>query len=272
MYKLLCIFGRKLCGRLVLHGSTENRMRATFRNYLQRNGYDRFDIKAVLFDMDGVLYDSMPEHVRSWQQTMEEFGFKSTRPRDFYLHEGRTGNSTINLMMQREFGRDATQEEVRRIYARKAELFARYHTGRVMTGAREVLEWVRSNGLTPVLVTGSGQPSLLERLNDRFPGIFTPDTMVTAFDVKNGKPHPEPFLMGLKKGGNLQPNQALVVENAPLGTEAAHRAKIFTITVNTGPLKDTILKEAGADVILPSMPALYDRLPDFLQMVRTLQR
>lgn len=68
-----------------------------------------------------------------------------------------------------------------------------------MPGAREVLEMVKSYGLLPVLVTGSGQPSLLDKLDEDFPGIFTPDTMVTAFDVKFGKPHPEPFLIGLKK-------------------------------------------------------------------------
>ena len=58
--------------------------------------------------------------------------------------------------------------------------------------------------------------------------------MVTAFDVKYGKPHPEPYLMGLEKAG-VHANEAFVVENAPMGVEAGVAAGIFTIAVNTGP-------------------------------------
>ena len=57
--------------------------------------------------------------------------------------------------------------------------------------------------------------------------------MVTAFDVKHGKPHPEPYLMALEKGG-FNVNEAIVIENAPLGVQAGIAAGIFTIAVNTG--------------------------------------
>ncbi len=245
-------------------------MESTFLNYLQRNNYPRFDTKAVLFDMDGVLYDSMPAHARSWQQTMEEFGLENTGLEDFYLHEGRTGDSTIRILFERN-RRKATREEIEKIYARKTELFATYNSGKTIDGAKEVLELVKSCGLTPVLVTGSGQPTLLNRLNDNFPGIFTPQTMVTAFDVKNGKPHPEPFLMGLQKGGTLQPYQALAIENAPLGVQSATQAGIFTVAVNTGPLKDNILGDAGAALIFHSMQELLDRLPEILKIVASIK-
>jgi len=121
-----------------------------------------------------------------------------------------------------------------------------------------------------VLVTGSGQPSLLDRLDLDFPGIFTPATMVTAFDVVNGKPDPEPFLMGLKKGGHLKPNQAIVIENAPLGIEAAVAAGIFTIAVNTGPLPDKILKDAGASLVFDSMITLRAELPGLLNIIENI--
>jgi beta-phosphoglucomutase-like phosphatase (HAD superfamily) len=90
--------------------------------------------------------------------------------------------------------------------------------------------------------------------------------MITAFDTKIGKPHPEPFLMGLKKGGNLKPNQALVIENAPLGTESATKAGIFTICVNTGPLDNKILIDAGANIVFQSMPELLDKFPEILKI------
>ena len=81
--------------------------------------------------------------------------------------------------------------------------------------------------------------------------------MVTAFDVKYGKPNPEPYLMALKKA-HLQPNEALVIENAPLGVQAGVAAGIFTIAVNTGPLPDQVLWDEGANLLFPSMPAFNE--------------
>ncbi len=81
--------------------------------------------------------------------------------------------------------------------------------------------------------------------------------MVTAFDVKLGKPHPEPYLMGLKKAG-VEAHEAIVVENAPMGVQAGVAAGIFTIAVNTGPLNDSVLLDAGADLLYPGMTALAE--------------
>lgn len=81
--------------------------------------------------------------------------------------------------------------------------------------------------------------------------------MVTAFDVKYGKPNPEPYLMGLKKAG-IEANEAVVVENAPLGVKAGVAAGIFTIAVNTGPLPNSALLDEGANLLFSSMQELSD--------------
>lgn len=206
-------------------------------------------IKAVLFDMDGVLYDSMPNHAKAWSTAVTEFGL-SMSPHEAYLHEGRTGHGTINILAQRHWGRNATTEEMERIYAAKSALFNTCPEPQPMPGAAQLLQSIRSLGLTIVLVTGSAQHSLLTRLAHDFPGIFNAERMVTAFDVKHGKPHPEPYLMGLEKAG-VSASEAIVIENAPLGVEAAHAAGIYTIAVNTGPLSPKVLLDAGADIVLP---------------------
>lgn len=233
-----------------------------FQEYLDKQGFDKFDLKAVLFDMDGVLYDSMKYHANSWYETMSEFGYEST-PEEFYLHEGRTGGNTIDILTQRNFGRNATEEEKKNIYSRKSELFTKYNDGDLIPYAKEMLNKVKSIGLKCVLVTGSGQHSLLGKLDQNFPGIFSKDMMVTAFDVKKGKPDPEPYLMGLQKAGNLKPNQAVVVENAPMGVEAASSAGIFTFAINTGPIDPKVLSDAGANIVLPSMEYLFDSWDDY---------
>ena len=214
-------------------------------------------IKAVFFDMDGVLYDSMPNHVQAWCDTLSTWGLYA-KPEDIYLMEGRTGATTIDIIINKNWGRDATQEEKESIYSQKAQRFVELNThSKPMPGALEVLEKVKQLGLKRVVVTGSGQPTLFNNLDTHFPGFFETGWMVTAYDVQFGKPHPEPYLMGLKKA-NVKPHEAIVIENAPLGIESAVAAGIFTIAVNTGPLPDDVLLKAGANTLFPSMNALAE--------------
>lgn len=235
-------------------------------NYQTRNGFDEMHLKAVLFDMDGVLYDSMRNHAKAWAYAMERFGMPMT-PEDVYMNEGRTGKSTINLFARHYRGCNVTDEEVERIYAVKAEFFNHCPDPAPMPGAQELLNKIKGDGLRIVLVTGSGQRTLLDRLNKNFPGIFTPENMVTSFDVVHGKPNPEPYLRGLAKAG-VEPWEAVVVENAPLGVRAAVAAKIFTIAVNTGPLPDEMLAAEGANLIFPRMTELRDKWEEIMSAAR----
>lgn len=228
----------------------------SIQKYLQKSKYNLINLKAVLFDMDGVLFDSMPYHAEAWHKVMCENNLHMSRE-EAYMHEGRTGAGTINIVSRRVLGRNATTQETEDIYREKAAIFNSYPEAKPMMGADKVLAKVKKDGLTAMVVTGSGQTSLLERLETNFPNTFKPELMVTAFDVKFGKPNPEPYLMALSKG-QLTPNEAIVIENAPLGVEAGVAAGIFTIAVNTGPLDDKVLLDAGANLLFPSMQALAD--------------
>ena len=231
-------------------------IREQINRYLRAHNHEALHLKAVLFDMDGVLFNSMPYHAEAWHEVMKLYGMTLSRE-EAYMHEGRTGASTINIVSLRDRGHEATPEEIEEIYAEKSRLFNRFPTAERMPGAWEALQQVRDAGLTAMVVTGSGQLSLLDRLNSNFPGIFRRELMVTAFDVKIGKPNPEPYLMALQKGG-LKPNEAIVVENAPLGVRAGVAAGIFTVAVNTGPLPDDALLSEGANLLYPSMQAFAE--------------
>ncbi len=231
--------------------------------YLLTRSHSHIDLKSVLFDMDGVLFNSMPYHADAWHKVMESHGLHLSRE-EAYLHEGRTGASTINIVYRRQYGQDAAPELIERIYEEKSREFNTHPEPEPMPGAWEVLKKVKTEGLTPMLVTGSGQHSLLNRLSRNYPGMFRPELMVTAFDVKYGKPNPEPYLMALQKG-KLKPNEAIVIENAPLGVEAGVAAGVFTVAVNTGPIDDKILLDAGADILFPSMQSFCDSWEELRQ-------
>jgi HAD superfamily hydrolase (TIGR01509 family) len=235
---------------------------AAIRSYLIEHHLDRFKLESILFDMDGVLFDSMPLHAFAWTKTFNELGFLFTEE-EAYLHEGRTGDGTINIVYERELMRPATPSEISRIYDRKSVLFESQPVAPVMPGAKELLDRVKSDGLKRLLVTGSGQKALLTRLESNFPGHFSIDRMVTAYDVTQGKPHPEPYFQGLKKAQG-QIENAFVVENAPLGIESAKSAGLFVVAVNTGKLQDDHLLDAGADLLFHGMPALCESWPALL--------
>ena len=230
-----------------------NHMHVAIQKYLQENSYQKLSLKAFLFDMDGVLYDSMKVHAYSWIKAMQSNGINMTEA-DAYLHEGRTGHDTINLIAERE-GIQVDADKMKHIYHEKTTLFASYPPPTVIHGSVELIQKVLAAGLFAMLVTGSGQPTLLDQLNVDFPHVFTRDKMVTSFDVKQGKPNPGPYLMALQKGG-LHASEAIVVENAPLGIKAARAAGLFVIAVNTGPLPDSVLLDAGANLLFPTLHSL----------------
>lgn len=227
-------------------------IQASIDRYLARTGHDKFESRAVLFDMDGVLYDSMPGHARAWKGVCDSIGIEADE-NEFFAHEGRTGAATIDILIRRAFGRPATEEECRELYRRKTELFAARTTPvPCMPGARAAVDASLAGGCTTVLVTGSGQGSLLQRLEKDYPGAFPANRRITGNDVKHGKPAPEPYLKGIELAG-VEKWQAIGVDNAPLGVESSSRAGLFTIGVRTGPIAAGSLLEAGADIVVDGM-------------------
>ncbi|PID94715.1 MAG: beta-phosphoglucomutase [Bacteroidales bacterium] len=209
------------------------------------------NIKAIFFDMDGILFDSMPHHAEAWTKALNEYGFEFSKY-DVYKNEGRTGDSTINELHLAKYGTEASPTKKKDIYDLKAKYFNQLPEAKIIPNVAEVLNFVKELGLTIVLVTGSAQISLLDKLELNFPHIFTADKMVTAFDVKYGKPNPEPYLIALDKA-KVKSSEAIVVENAPLGVRASIDAGIFTIAVNTGILKRSDLSKEGANIVLDNM-------------------
>jgi len=200
----------------------------------------------------------MPHHAKAWVYAFEQMGVEFDEY-EAYMREGMTGAGTINEIFRHKLGRKATEEECQQIYKIKSDCFETLGAAKTIPHITAILQLVKDAGLEIFVVTGSGQLSLLDTLHDHFPGFFQREKMVTAFDVKKGKPDPEPYLMALQKGC-LKPEQVVVIENAPLGVRSAVGAGIFTIAVNTGILKDEELTGNGADLLYKNMQSLHEEL------------
>ena len=214
--------------------------------------------KAVFFDQDGILYNSMPYHAESWAYAMTKHGLPYT-PEECYRNEGRTSTGVIKEYFQRIYGKEATPEIIQAIYADKTEHFNEMTGGfpGTIPGVSDVLHFLYDHGVQCWVVTGSGQHNLIDALNETFDHVFT--GIISSFDVLHGKPDPEPYLKAWSRSG-FKKEECMVVENAPLGVRAAKAAELFTCAVNTGPLPDSDLAAEGADRIFPDMYALLEWL------------
>ena len=95
-------------------------MKNSIKQYIEKHGFERFCPKAVLFDMDGVIYDSMPNHSCSWSQAMADFGLEMP-PSGAYEYEGMRGVETIQKLARQQWGREVSEEEAQKMYAHKSD-------------------------------------------------------------------------------------------------------------------------------------------------------
>lgn len=217
--------------------------------------------KAYFFDMDGVLFNSMPNHAIAWVEVMKNHQLPFTAY-DCYINEGRTGSAVIREAIWNAEQREAGEEELKEIYAEKAACFNRLTTESnqptpTIENVDKVLQHVKDQGDQIWVVTGSGQRTLINNLQAVFPGIFQQDRMITAFDVTHGKPNPEPYLKAWERSG-LKKEDCFVIENAPLGIQSGKAAGLTVYAVNTGILTRKDLEQA--DRVFDSMQELLEFL------------
>ena len=166
--------------------------------------------KVVLFDMDGVLYDSMPNHGVAWQRAMKEFGIHFTLE-DSYATEGARGVDTIRKYAKAQLGKELSEEEAQQMYDVKAHYFHEMPEAKVFDGVIDLMQKIKASGLKIGIVTGSAQLPLIERVTRDFGEFVSKDQITTAYDVKRGKPNPDPYLMGLKRLVIMRPQKVLLL-------------------------------------------------------------
>lgn len=215
-------------------------------------------LRAVVFDVDGVLVQSMEKHHEAYQRALGPYGIQVEREQVF-ANEGRRAREVLHHIAALH-GVRLEGAELDAVTKVKQDAFMGFGPMPMYPGVAELVERVQGAGLRVAIVTGTARVNV----EHHFGGLLrTLDAVVTADDVKRTKPDPEPYVAALTKLG-LMPNEAVVVENAPLGVQSARAAGIQVIGVaSTNPAD--VLREHGATVVVDRVADVWTVLGGWMQ-------
>lgn len=198
--------------------------------------------------MDGVLVDAMPFHCEAIQIAAKQVANIDVEQRDVYLLEGMPGEDMIKKVLKLKGHNDKRggggggggEDEDEKlgllahdIHERKKKIFGEINASKPIHGAKEIISSIRCK---KALVSGAAREEVNSTV-DKYFGRDAFDVIISGEDIEEGKPSPDPFRIALRKL-ELTESEALVVENAPLGVQAANEAGIRCIvTLNNTPLK-----------------------------------
>jgi len=199
-----------------------------------------FQISAFIFDMDGVITDTMPYHLRAWRSVFAAQGIQTSHE-DIYKREGQKGIDSVRELFK-EKGGLYTGIIGQRLLEEKEKIFKRIFKRKFIAGSRGFVKKYKTQGFKLALVTGTSRHEAKKLLPHELWDCF--DVTVCGSDVQNGKPHPEPYLKALAKL-NIKPKEAIVFENAPFGIRSAKAAGLTCLALETS-LPASYLKNADA--------------------------
>ena len=185
---------------------------------------------GFLFDLDGTLIDSKPAVERAWIKLAQEAQIPLEKM--VGLH-GIPAEQSLRMLLE-----DRSEEEIKSWVDRIEFLESSDTTGVVpIPGAKNLLNELNERNIPWTIVTSCTIPLAISRVTAA--GIEMPDHSVTFNDVKLGKPHPEPFILGAKRIG-LNPSQCWVIEDAPAGVKSGKSAGCTVAAVLTSHLKEQL--------------------------------
>lgn len=186
--------------------------------------------QGIVFDMDGTLVDSMPAHMEAWRVTCERYGYPFDL--DYMNSLGGVPTQQTVVVLNDKFGMDRNPFDVARF---KRETWESMKLEPVIIGATmAVFEHYRPT-MAIGIGTGAERPHA-EHLLSAHGLLARIDSLVTASDVKHGKPHPETFLTVAQQMG-IEPAKCVVFEDTEIGRQAATDAGMDCIMVKNGEIQ-----------------------------------
>lgn len=207
------------------------------------------NLKAVLFDLDGVLVNSAKYHIKAWQQVLKNHNLKEIPEIEFLLREGEKAKETFRLLV-RKHNPGLSNRQINMYVKEKKKLYQGIATRGLRPEARKAVELCLQKGYKTAIVTGSRKSNIKHVLEKDERMLF--HSIIHSKSSKKGKPHPDPYLKATKRL-HLSPQECLVIENAPLGIQSARAAGMTCIAITTT-LPEDNLKEAH--LIIPDLDHL----------------
>lgn len=181
------------------------------------------NIKAVLFDMDGVIFDTERVYMEEWDEVFSKYGYKFEP--SVYLELMGTGRKNVRRVFKKVFGDDLPLDEMYK--DKDAMIFDTIRKGElpIKPGAVELLTFLREKGYKIALATSAIRERLdiQIKINNIYENF---DAMVCGDDITNSKPDPEIFLKAADKLG-VNPEECIVVEDSAAGIKGAHDGKML---------------------------------------------
>ena len=205
--------------------------------------------KAVLFDMDGVIVDSMPYHFISWFETLKKYNV-TVSPFDIYEKEG----EKCEICVKRFFERDKIEYNAKilaEVLKLRDKLYKKYFKVHLFPDIEQVLNYLKKQGFLLAIVTGSNRDKVKSMLPKKIVSKF--DVIIAADMIKRGKPYPDSYLTAAKQL-KVKLGECIVIENAPYGIKAAKAAKMFCVAVTTSLPKQYLKK---ADVVCSKVSDIF---------------
>jgi HAD superfamily hydrolase (TIGR01509 family) len=198
-------------------------------------------LKAVVFDVDGTLIDSVDVHAQAWVDAFAEFGHEA-RFGDVRRQIGKGGDQLMPVFLsEEEIGRFGEELEKRR----GALLQERYlHRIRPFPAVRELFQRVIADGKA-IALASSAKEDELEQFKKIANIVDLLDVETSSDDAEKSKPHPDIFCAALAKLDIAQPEQVLVIGDTPYDAEAAAKAGLRTVGLLCGGWSEDELRRAG---------------------------
>lgn len=184
-------------------------------------------LQAVIFDVDGVLVRSMEKHHEAYAAAFAPHGVKLEQS-EVFVNEGR-GSRDVAVAISKSRGLGLTDAQLDLLAKEKQRVFASFGPMPMYAGAKELVARLKARGLRLALVTGTSQVNIQNHFGSWLANF---EVTVTADDVKRTKPDPEPYLKAIERL-RIRPDEAVVVENAPLGIQSAKGAGLRVIAITT---------------------------------------
>ncbi len=196
------------------------------------------NINTVIFDMDGVVVDGMPYHIRSWKEALSTIDM-TVSDLEIYLMEGMTGKETMEIFVKKS-NKSISDETAEKIIMLKRKIFNDIFTVTLIEGVKDFLLKLKELQYNLALVTGTRLEVVNKVLKMGIDNVF--EVIVTGEMVGKGKPDPEPYLKAVDKL-SVKKEDCIVIENAPAGITSAKSAGLTCFAVQTS-LPKEYLKEA----------------------------